>query len=535
MRKNVSIILILGITLSFISAVIPFLGILVGILLIYTRQKIVKNFFELNETISNLSKTIKEKDNTISKLSKYQHIIDVEETCTELINTARNEANLIKKRYETLLTLADIESKKIREESLANKKLMDEQIKNRKVEYDSILSTALEQSKKIIMDANIKAEEIAGDAYKALNNFKELEIKAKAMKNVIDGYGNEYIIPSHGILDDLADDFGYTEAGTELKKARQKSKFMVQSGLAAKCDYVENNRKTTAINFVTDAFNGKVDTILSTVKSTNYGTLKQKITDSYILVNNLGEAFRNAVITPEYLQTRLDELKWAVAAFELKEKEKEEQRLIKEQIREEERARRDYEKAIKEAAKEEETLKKLMEKAKLQLQEANEQQRAEYEAKLIDLEKKLQDAEAKNQRALSMAQQTKSGHVYIISNVGSFGEDVYKIGMTRRLDPLDRVKELGDASVPFTFDVHSMIFSDDAPKLETELHKIFNTNQVNKVNPKKEFFKVNIKEIKEQIQKMGIQSKWTMLAEAKEYRESLVIENEMNASEEFAS
>lgn len=528
MKKNISTILIIGIILAFISGVIPLLGILVGILLIYTRQKIAKSFFELNETI-------KEKENTISKLSKYQHIIDVEETCTELLNTAHNEADLIKKRYETLLIFAEIEAKKIKEESLSNKKYMDEQIKNRKVEYDSILSTALEQSKKIIIDANIKAEEIAGDAYKALTNCNELEQKAKAMKNVIDGYGNEYIIPTHGILDDLADDFGYTEAGIELKKSRQKSKFMVQSGLAAKCDYVENNRKTTAINFVTDAFNGKVDTILSTVKSTNYGTLKQKITDSYILVNNLGEAFRNAVITPEYLQTRLDELKWAVVAFELKEKEKEEQRLIKEQIREEERARRDYEKAIKEAAKEEETLKKLMEKAKLQLQEANEQQRAEYEAKLIDLEKKLQDAEAKNQRALSMAQQTKSGHVYIISNVGSFGEDVYKIGMTRRLDPLDRVKELGDASVPFTFDVHSMIFSDDAPKLETELHKIFNTNQVNKVNPKKEFFKVNIKEIKEQIQKMGIQSKWTMLAEAKEYRESLAIENEMENSEEFAS
>ncbi len=490
---------------------------------------------ELNETVSNLNKSLKEKDDTISILSKYQDIVDIEKKCAELLQTAHNEADLLKKRYETILTFAQIEAKKIKEESLIEKRRIDEQIKSRKIEYDSILSTALEQSKKIISDANTKAEEIAGDAYKALTDYKELEQKSKALKNVIDGYGNEYIVPTHGILDELADDFGYTEAGVELKKARQQSKFMIENGLAAKCDYVENNRKTTAINFVTDAFNGKVDTILATVKSTNYGILKQKISDSFILVNNLGEAFRNAVITPEYLQARLDELKWAVAAFELKEREKEEQRLIKEQIREEERARRDYEKAIKEAAKEEEMLKKLMEKAKSQLQEANEQQKAEYEAKLIDLQKKLQEAEEKNQRALSMAQQTKSGHVYIISNIGSFGEDVYKIGMTRRLDPLDRVKELGDASVPFTFDVHSMIFSDDAPKLESELHNIFNRNQVNKVNPKKEFFKVNIKEIKETIEKMGIQAKWTILAEAKEYRESLTIENEMSNSEEFAS
>jgi hypothetical protein len=497
-----------------------------------SKTKIQKDF---NERISNLSKVIKEKDIVISKLSKYEDIIDVEKKCAELLNNAQNEAALIKKRYEAILTFAQIEAEKIKETSLSKKKEIDEKIKMSKIEYDIILSTALEQSKQIISDANAKAEEIAGDAYKALNNYKELEQKAKALKNVIDGYGNNYIVPTHGILDDLADDFGYTEAGVELKKARQKTKFMAQSGLAAKCDYVENNRKTTAINFVTDAFNGKVDTILSNLKSTNHGVLKQKITDAYVLVNNLGEAFRNAVITPEYLNARLDELKWGVLAFELKEKEKEEQRLIKEQIREEERARRDYEKAIKEAAKEEETLMKLMEKAKLQLQEASEQQKAEYEAKLIDLEKKLQEAEEKNQRALSMAQQTKSGHVYIISNIGSFGEDVYKIGMTRRLDPLDRVKELGDASVPFSFDVHSMIFSDDAPKLESELHKIFNKTQMNKVNSKKEFFKVNIKDIKNQIETMGIHAKWTMLAEAKEYRESLVIENEMNDSEEFAS
>jgi hypothetical protein len=214
-----------------------------------------------------------------------------------------------------------------------------------------------------------------------------------------------------------------------------------------------------------------------------------------------------------------------VAVQELKLKEKEEQRLIKEQIREEERARREYEKAIKEAAKEEEMLKKLMEKARKELSEANEQQREKYEQQLNDLNEKLKLAEEKNQRAISMSQQTRSGHVYVISNVGSFGEDVYKIGMTRRLEPSDRVKELGDASVPFSFDIHAMIFSDDAPKLEHELHKTFMKNQMNKVNLKKEFFKVNLKEIREKIENQGIHAKWTMVAEAKEYKESLALEN----------
>ncbi len=491
---------------------------------------------ELNETILDLESSNKKKDIKLSVLNKYEGILDVEKKCSDMINAATIEANLIRERYEFILSVAQLEAKKIKDESLQEKKKIDSQIKTKKSEYEDIISISMSQSKEIINDAHKKAEEIAGDAYKALKNYDKMKNKIKALKNVIDGYGNEYIVPSSGILDDLAEDFSFTDAGQELKKAREKTKVIVKNGLAADCDYVENNRKSTAIDFVTDAFNGKVDTILSTVKSSNYGILRQKILDAFTLVNSLGEPFRNARITDNYLQARLDELKWAVAVTELKEKEKEEQRIIKEQIREEERARKEYEKAIKDAAKEEALLNKTMEKVKLQLQQASEQQKAEYEAKLIDLQKKLQEAEEKNQRALSMAQQTRSGHVYIISNIGSFGEDVYKIGMTRRLNPLDRVKELSDASVPFSFDVHSMIFSEDAPKLENELHKIFSNNQVNKVNSKKEFFRVNLKDIREQLENMGIEAKWTMLAEAKEYRESLAIDNEMNSiDEEYVS
>ena len=124
-------------------------------------------------------------------------------------------------------------------------------------------------------------------------------------------------------------------------------------------------------------------------------------------------------------------------------------------------------------------------------------------------------------RAESMAQKTRSGYVYIISNIGSFGEDVYKIGMTRRLEPMDRVKELGDASVPFSFDVHAMIYSEDAPALEKELHNKFNEKRINKVNLRKEFFNVKLSEIEEAVKnKIGTSIKFTKLAEAVEYRQS---------------
>ena len=190
----------------------------------------------------------------------------------------------------------------------------------------------------------------------------------------------------------------------------------------------------------------------------------------------------------------------------------------------EEKARREYERAIQEATKEEETIRKAMEKAREETAHASAQDRAKFEAQLAELNQKLVDAEAKNQRALSMAQQTRSGHVYIISNIGSFGEDILKIGMTRRLQPEDRIWELSDASVPFDFDVHAMIRSDDAPALERLLHGCFDDLRVNKVNYRKEFFRVPIQRLRDFVAEKALEATFTMTAEAREYRETLALE-----------
>ena len=133
-----------------------------------------------------------------------------------------------------------------------------------------------------------------------------------------------------------------------------------------------------------------------------------------------------------------------------------------------------------------------------------------------------------SQRAISQAQQTKIGHVYIISNIGSFGENVYKIGMTRRLEPMERIDELGSASVPFEFDVHAMIKSDNAPELENSLHKYFDSKRVNLVNARKEFFYVTLDEIEEYAKKNNIDVEFTKLAEARDYRESMAIREAKN-------
>ena len=474
----------------------------------------------LRTNLASAAEKERELESKVSTLSKYQGIADV-------------DAEIQKKRAEADTEILSLKTAAAQELSDAKQDAKEIRAKGR-ADYDAAVKKAEDklasidvESKRIITEAETRAKEIAGEAYEIAGKAKDYEKTAVAMKNVIEGYGDRYLKPTYSLLDDLAEDFGYTEAGQQLKLARENSTRMINAGTAAVCDYAQASRKDTAIAFVIDAFNGKVDSILSKVKKDNYGTLEQKIKDAYELVNFNGRAFRNAVITPEYLAARLEELKWGVRAQELKAQAQEEQRRLREQIREEERARREYEKAMKDAAKEEEMLRKAMEKAQKQIESANEANRAEYESKLEELKQKLAEAEERGQRALSMAQQTKHGNVYVISNLGSFGENVYKVGMTRRLDPLDRVRELGDASVPFPFDVHAIIESDDAPSLETSLHKALSLMQVNKVNPRKEFFRVAISDIKAMVEKMGLTTSWTMDAAAAEYRETLAIEDAM--------
>lgn len=463
-----------------------------------------------------LEKDIRSLSERVSKLSKYEQVADAELEAQSIIQRAKQIAKELELDAYEMLENAKGEADSVKKEA-------QEKAKANREKAEEILQQAHEQADKILDIANQRAKEIAGDALEAKEKADVWGQKAKAMKNLIEGYGEEYLLSAKTLLDELAEDFSHKEAGVELKKARDFSKNLVKSDRAATCDYVEDYRRRTAIRFVLDAFNGKVDTALSKVKHDNYGKLEQEIKDAFGLVNGHGKAFRDARITEEYLEARLAELKWGVITQELRMQEREEQRRIKEEMREEERARREYEKAIKEAEKEERMLQKAMEEAQRLAAEATDDQRQQYEEQIAELQKKFEEAESRNQRALSMAQQTRRGHVYVISNVGSFGEHIYKIGLTRRLEPMDRVKELGDASVPFDFDVHAMIYAEDAPALEKELHSHFETHQVNKVNPRKEFFKVGISDIREIVDSRNIEAHWTMKAEAREYFESLAV------------
>jgi hypothetical protein len=506
-------------------------------------QQLVTDFeisaIKSKQIISDLEVKNSELSAEIESLSQFSDIRNTSEELKRLNETIARNDQEAKEQVRKLIADGNYEANKITAQANIYAETLKREInadaRANREKLKAAIDEANTQASFIISKAQENAESIAGDAYRALKEADRLTGIIDALKNTINGYGDSYLKPTYGLLDELAELYAFEDAGQELKRARERTRFIINSTRAASCDYVEKHRSRTAINFVTDAFNGKVDSILSRSKTDNYGKLEAEIRDAFALVNHNGKAFRNAKITDEYLSARIDELHWMTAVNLIREQEKEEQRRIREQIREEEKARREYERAIKDAAKEEAAIQKALEKIQSQLEKASEEQRAEFEAKLADLQQKLAEAETKNQRALSMAQQTKTGHVYVISNLGSFGENIYKVGMTRRLEPLDRVKELGDASVPFPFDVHAMIWSEDAPALERDLHRFFLRAQLNKVNPRKEFFRLSISDIKAHIEQRGHEAAWTLQAQAAEYRETLEIEKRIEAEPAIAA
>lgn len=251
------------------------------------------------------------------------------------------------------------------------------------------------------------------------------------------------------------------------------------------------------------------------MKSLDWESVKMKIGSMIQVVESLLHSFK--------YPPNSDYFKSLYNILEAKYIHIQKQEIEREKEREEREAQREYERAIKKAFKDEEKVQEALEKKKREMAETHTQEKIlKLQEQIQGLEKALSDARELRERAMSMAQQTKIGYVYVISNIGSFGKDVYKIGMTRRLDPMERVLELSNASVPFPFDVHTFIYSEDAPALEADLHRIFDSKKVNSINYRKEYFHVTLDEIKEALAKRGVNAKFVDEPDAFQYRESLV-------------
>ena len=313
-------------------------------------------------------------------------------------------------------------------------------------------------------------------------------------------------------------------------RAKQKELIRGKAATTGLTNWTVNNNAAQGRKMVADmqklllrAFNAECDDIIEHVRYSNLDASEKRITVSRDAISKLG-AIMGVSITPAYYRLKIEELYLAFEYQQKKQQEKEEQKEARARLREEAKLAKEIEEERKKLEKEQRHYQNALRKIEAQLTGASEAEKADIEQKREELVQQLEKIDQAFKDVDYREANQRAGYVYIISNVGAFGENVYKIGMTRRLDPMDRVDELGDASVPFNFDVHAMIFSDDAPKLEAALHKAFADRKLNFINQRREFFRVTLDEIKDVVRANFDKTvEFVDFPPAEQYRQSLAI------------
>lgn len=379
----------------------------------------------------------------------------------------------------------------------------------------------------IELNRETEAYSNAAEATTRIDDLKKQEESLK--KNVIE-LEEERLFQDFGLYKPMYSFATSEEYREQLCEVRRLQKEMIKDKTAALCatDWLVNNSRAQGKKMTNDnikqiilTFNIECENVIDRVTFSNIESMKARISKAYDKLNHLNES--NAItISNQYLEYKYQEL---ALAYEYACKKQEEKDYIREQReiqRENAKVQKELEEEHRRIEKEqshyENVLHRLLEQIENEQNDARREilQEKVFAAKgeLSDLEKALKDVDYRqaNERA---------GYVYIISNIGAFGDNIYKIGMTRRLNPQDRIDELGGASVPFRFDVHAFIFSTDAPKLETALHNAFADKRVNMMNNRKEFYHVTLKEIENVVkQNYDKTVDFNYIPSAQQYRES---------------
>lgn len=379
----------------------------------------------------------------------------------------------------------------------------------------------------------MSAYDLLYESSENLTNYEEqiaeLKQNKKALEKDIEALEKEVLCQMIDISD--YENITSEECKNKLSLLKNEINDLIKSGKTIEITDSSKNKKEFAANKkqILLCFISECTNIINNLTFKNVDVARGKIERSFTNINKIfsvdGLQLKNVI-----LEKKLQELTIVYAYLVTKEQERDEQRAIREQMLEEEKVRREIEREKLKIEKEESQFKKEISKLMAYMQKASDIEKQLYIDKIKELEEKLSQLDNDKKNVLEREANTRAGFVYVISNIGSFGENIYKIGMTRRLEPLDRVKELGDASVPFSFDVHAMIFSADAPALETALHTTFKNKAVNKVNPRKEFFNVSLDEVEKVVKENhNAVVTFTKIAEAAQYRESLKIAQEQSA------
>jgi hypothetical protein len=361
------------------------------------------------------------------------------------------------------------------------------------------------------------ATEIQKQIEETRSSYSEKRATLKKLEQQVAIYDEKLSFAELGVYEPHFEFNDADEYKQEIIRIRDRQKTMISAKTSTLCptDWQVDGSRTkgqTMINRQTRltmrAFNNECEAATANTRWNNVNAMEKRIINAAKQIDKANESMKLR-ISEQYVSLKLNELH---ATHEYRERLK----MDKNERAELARAEREEKKLLAEAEaaeREEERYQKLLDKARSEA--------GVDEGRIAELEAALAEAHATSERARAMAEMTKSGYVYIISNIGSFGENVVKIGLTRRLEPDDRVKELGDASVPFAFDTHAMIYSDEAPALESALHKEFVDRRVNASNMRKEFFRVGLEEVQEAVKRLAPSASFFSDREAQEWHETI--------------
>lgn len=400
-----------------------------------------------------------------------------------------------------------------------------------KATFDEIGAGEALKLKEAILAYEQQAEALRMKLDEMKQTLDETEQSLREKRSALVALDDELLLESFALYRPKFAFTNSTQYKERLDQVRDKQKRLVKDGFAVTANeqWTVNGSAAEGRKMVSDmkklllrSFNNECDYCVDNVKFNNVENHGARIDKSFEAVKKLGRIL-NAQITDAYKQLKLDELHLAFEYQVKKQEEKEDLRRLREEQREQQKLEQEIKAARDKIAKEKKHFSAALTDLEAKLAASSDAvDRQNIEDKITEIREKFHALEDEEKVVDYREKNAKAGYVYIISNLGSFGENVFKIGMTRRLDPYERIYELGDASVPFVFDVHAMIFSDDAPGLETKLHGHFEANRLNKINGRKEFFKTDLKEI-ESVLRENYDRVFDLVhhAPAEQYRESL--------------
>lgn len=519
MNKGLILIIVgLILTITIYGCFIGIPLIIIGIYLVY------KSFKESEELFG----SIEEQQEKLNNLEK--EFAEKEKTEQEKINKK------IKEKQDELDNI-DEKLNQLEKERIAQ---VDEELKNRDSELERNIKAKEDELNSLdeTYEAKLKEKEeyLNKELDRVQSDLVEERLKLKNVRKELVHAEDDIEMQEYGLYEPKYNFVNATAYKERLDAVRKQQKQMIKDKTAAigATEWTIDGSKSKGKAFINAnikqilrSFNNETEVIISKVKHSNLESSKNRIQKSFDVLNKLYTR-EQVHLTQGYLNLKMDEMHLAYEYEVKKQEEKEELREAREREREEKKLQKELEKERKKFERENETIASEIEEVKVKMAQAAADERAKLEAEIA----KLQEALNKNNEEVKKINEWKekpgAGYVYIISNIGSFGENVFKIGVTRRENPEDRIRELSSASVPFRYDAHVFIFSKDAYELENKLHKRFDKQRVNKVNMRKEFFHITIDDVKQIVEEnKGAVHSFVEHPDAEEYYDTLKIEKKM--------